>query len=145
MNWTQQHSQNAVAARARKRLTVEPWTEPPGRAPVPRKRRAAITIQIRDHKAGDSLTLTLHRTPWRDHWHCDQGEYSTAQIAATVRHLVHSAALRDLQHGPPLATLCRQPRLPPHPAVETAPAPAATQEAIRVSHHFGTLAAHGQP
>jgi hypothetical protein len=98
MTWTKQHSKNAVAAKARKRIdraTKEPERTPRRRVPVPRKGRAVITIQIRDHEIGDSLTLNLKRSCWRDAWYCEQGFYSTAQVAAAVKHIVHSAALRS--------------------------------------------------
>ena len=97
MTYTKAHSQNAVAAKARQRIaraTAEPAREPRRRVPVPRKRRAIVTIQIRDHWVGDSLTLNLHRTPWPNRWVCEQGEYSTAQLCAAFRHMLHSAACR---------------------------------------------------
>ena len=99
MKWTQQHSRNAVAAKARHRLAraatdVFDSNKTGRRVPVPRKRRAVITIQIRDREIGDSLTLNLHRSPWRNHWFCEQGRYSTAQVAEAVRHIIQSAADR---------------------------------------------------
>lgn len=94
MKWTQQHSRNAVAAKARKRMAPRPWIEPMGKATIPRKSRAAITIQIRDREIGDSLTLNLHRSPWPNHWSCMQGEYSTARIGEAVKHLLNAAARR---------------------------------------------------
>lgn len=85
MRWTKRHSQNAVAAKARRRMALIEWREETaGRAPVPRKRRARFTIQIRDHAVGDSLTLNLHPSPWPHLWFCDQGEYSTAHLAKAI-------------------------------------------------------------
>jgi hypothetical protein len=97
MKWTKAHSRNAVAAKARKRMQqtfddVDRTQQ--RRVPVPRKRRATITIQIRDREIGDSLTLNLHRSPWPNHWLCEQGQYSTAQIGEALKHMLDSAARR---------------------------------------------------
>jgi len=85
MKWTKQHSRNAVAARARKRMADEPapdqWS---GRVRVPRRSRARFTLQIRDHSVGDSLTLNLHRSPWPNRWLCEQGEFSSAKLGRSV-------------------------------------------------------------
>lgn len=88
MNWTKQHSQNAVAAKARRRMNPPGEIEEQARhykVPVPRRRRARFTLQIRDHLHGDSLTLNLHPSPWPNLWRCEQGQFSTAHLAKTVR------------------------------------------------------------
>jgi hypothetical protein len=85
MKWTKRHSQNAVAARVRKRLDEplpERWSA--GRLRLPRRSRARFTLQIRDHAVGDSLTLNLHPAPWPNRWLCEQGEFSTARLARAV-------------------------------------------------------------
>jgi len=84
MKWTKRHSQNAVAARARKRLTPLEADEPARRVPVPRRKRARFTIQIRDHAVGDSLTLNLHPSPWPNLWLCEHGQFSSAHLAKTL-------------------------------------------------------------
>lgn len=86
MKWTKRHSQNAVAAKARRRMN--PMGEPQARryrVPMPRRARARFTLQIRDHLHGDSLTLNLHPAPWPHRWICEQGQFSTAHLAKTIR------------------------------------------------------------
>jgi len=83
MNWTKRHSQNAVAARARRRMApLEPPDSKEESLAVfkPRRRRARFTIQIRDHVVGDSLTLNLRAAPWPNRWLCEQGEFSSAKL-----------------------------------------------------------------
>lgn len=88
MKWTKQHSQNAVAARARKRLesfNVESSTFNVQRSvPRPRRSRARFTLQIRDHAVGDSLTLNLHPAPWRNQWICEAGQFSSAHLGRAI-------------------------------------------------------------
>ena len=60
------------------------WTEPVGKVRVPRKTRARFTIQIRDNKVGDSLTLNLHPSPWPNLWLCEHGQFSSAKIGRAV-------------------------------------------------------------
>jgi hypothetical protein len=97
MKYTQAHAKNAVAARARKRaaraMAIFP-SDKPRRVPKYGKGPAAVSIQIRDWEVGDSLTLTLRRGPWSNRWYCEQGEYSTAQICAALKHILQSAAKR---------------------------------------------------
>ena len=83
MKWTKRHSQNAVAAKARKRMASLEWNEPRSKVRLPRRSRARFTVQIRDHLVGDSLTLNLHPSPWPNRWMCEQGEFSTAHLAKT--------------------------------------------------------------
>jgi hypothetical protein len=84
MKWTKRHSQNAVAARARKRMEPLEIVEARRRVPIPRKSRARFTLQIRDHKVGDSLTLNLHPAPWPNRWLCEHGEFSSAKLGRAV-------------------------------------------------------------
>ena len=84
MKWTKRHSAAAVAARARKRGAPVEWTEPVGKVRVPRKTRARFTIQIRDNKIGDSLTMNLHASPWPNLWLCEHGQFSSARIGRSV-------------------------------------------------------------
>jgi len=97
MKYTQAHSRNAVAAKTRARMARannSAAPQPRRRAPAPRRTRAAITVQIRDNLVGDSLTLNLHKSAWRNHWVCEQGAYSTAQLVAAYKHILQSAADR---------------------------------------------------
>ena len=85
MKWTERHSRNAVAARARRRMAESgPSPERARRTFKPRQPRARFTIQIRDHQVGDSLTLNLHPTPWANRWICEQGQFSTAHLARAI-------------------------------------------------------------
>lgn len=95
MKWTKALSRKAVAAKARKRLerATADWSEPAGpRVRVPRRPRAAVTIQIRDHQAGDSLTLNLVRSPWPNQWLCELGQFSSARLGRTLTLILQSAA-----------------------------------------------------
>lgn len=85
MKWTKRHSQNAVVAKARKRMAPDLATEErPGRCRIPRRSRARFTLQIRDHAVGDSLTLNLHRSPWPNRWLCEHGEFSSAKLGRAI-------------------------------------------------------------
>ncbi len=89
MTWTKLHSQNAVAARARKRIMPTTVSEErPSRCRVPRRSRARFTIQIRDHAIGDSLTLNLHASPWPNRWICEHGQFSTAHLGRAIAHIL---------------------------------------------------------
>jgi hypothetical protein len=86
MKWTQAHSKSAVAAKARKRIEralAEPEWQP-GKSPVPRKTRAVVTIQVRCHEIGDSITLNLHRAPWKNQWLCELGQFSSAHLGRAL-------------------------------------------------------------
>jgi hypothetical protein len=72
--------------------TVELPDEPATRCPVPRKRRARFTIQIRDHGVGDSLTLNLHPAPWPNRWLCEQGEFSSAKLGRAITLILQGGA-----------------------------------------------------
>ena len=85
MKWTKRHAQNAVAAKARRRLAVlEPAPERHNHRCTPRQRLARFTIQIRDHAVGDSLTMNLRAAPWPNQWLCEQGQFSTAHLARAI-------------------------------------------------------------
>jgi hypothetical protein len=81
MKWTVKHSRNAVAAKARKRMT-----EPDFKAEVQhrercRRAKAKWRLQIRDLEHGDSLTLLLYRLPWPARFAGSDGaEYSAAKL-----------------------------------------------------------------
>ena len=94
MNWTKAHSQNAVVAKARKR--IERATNPPPetrrRLPHPRG-RAKWRIQIRDLEHGDSITLTLHRLPWPARYVDMEGQqFSAAKLGKAIRVLLTQGA-----------------------------------------------------
>lgn len=84
MKWNKRHAALAVAAKARKRMADQEWTEPLGKCRVPRKTRARFTIQIRDNEIGDSLTMNLHASPWPNLWLCEHGQFSSARIGRAV-------------------------------------------------------------
>lgn len=90
---TKRHSRNSIIAKARLRRARVPAVAPlPSRCPAP-PRRAKWRIQIIDLEHGDSLTLTLHRLPWRARYIDSQGaEYSAAQIGRAVAALLTHAA-----------------------------------------------------
>lgn len=93
MIWTQRRSKNYVQAKARKRLNPP---EPPEEHPFSTRRqrtKSRITIQIRDHFHGDSLTLSLKRAPWPNRWVCEHGEFSSAHLGKAVRLILQSASL----------------------------------------------------
>lgn len=86
MKWTQRHSENAVRAKARKRLARlhAPVNVGPKRyVPHPRA-KARFTIQITDHKHRDSLTMKLYALPWPDRWIVFNSERSTTQLVRSV-------------------------------------------------------------
>lgn len=86
MKWTKRHSQNAVAAKARKRMAAGEalFAETAQRVPGQRRTRARFTIQIRDNKNGDSLTLNLHESPWDNVWVSAHGVFSSAKLGRAV-------------------------------------------------------------
>lgn len=84
MNWTKEHSKNAVAAKSRLRLSPPDWTQVKrtrNKINV-RRSKAKWRIQIRDLEHGDSLTLLLYRLPWPARYVDAQGkEFSAAKLA----------------------------------------------------------------
>lgn len=93
MKWTQEHSQNAVAAKARRRLAVpDIKVERGGKVFKPRV-RAKWRVQIRDLERGDSLTLRLYRLPWPARYvGCDGRDYSAAAVGKAVAVILREAA-----------------------------------------------------
>ncbi len=65
-------------------MASDPTVGPVWHCPVPRKSRARFTIQIRDHKHSDSLTLNLHPAPWPNLWLCEHGQLSSAKIGRAI-------------------------------------------------------------
>lgn len=92
MKWNKRHSRNAVAAKARKRMTLEVMDDSVSKCKVPRRSRARFTIQIRDHAVGDSLTLNLHAAPWRNQWLCEAGQFSSAHLGRAVTLILQGGA-----------------------------------------------------
>ncbi len=95
MSWTKRHSQNAVAAKARRRL--HPAEPQPERAVAPRRPhprgRAKWRLHLRDLDHGDSLTLTLHRLPWPARYVDTAGQpHSAASVGRAVATLLQHAA-----------------------------------------------------
>jgi ribosomal protein L18 len=92
MRWTKRHSQNAVAAKARKRMAQpEIRREVQARIRV-RRSRAKWMIQIRDLEHGDTLTIRLYRLPWPARYASSEGkEYSAAALGKIVRQMLTSA------------------------------------------------------
>jgi hypothetical protein len=94
MKWTKRHSENAVAAKARRHMADPEATPPPEpRRYVPRPRgRAKWRLQLRDLEHGDSLTLTLHRLPWPARYVDTAGRaYSAADLGRMVARLLTAA------------------------------------------------------
>ncbi len=85
MIWTKRHSQNALAAKARKRMaSIEVKPEKASRVFVPRV-KAKYRLQIRDLEHGDSITITLYRLPWPARYVDGDGcEYSGSMIGRGI-------------------------------------------------------------
>lgn len=100
MNWSKRHSENAVAAKARKRMeraaaVQDAEEKEPHGIFIPKSRkRASVTIQIRENATGESLTFNLKRAPWPNRWACAHGEFSSARIGRIVTELLKSASAR---------------------------------------------------
>ena len=88
MRWTKRHSQNAVAAKARKRVeraTAQIEAGPSRKVAMPRS-KARFQLTIRDWKIGDSITLSLTPLPWRGRFvDSDRNKLNTAQICRMVQ------------------------------------------------------------
>lgn len=91
--WTKRRSQNAVAAkrRRRERDVTEELEWPSAHTYQPPRPWARLTLQIRDHRLGDSLTLKLYATPFANQWSTGSGQFSSAHLAKTVRLILQSA------------------------------------------------------
>ncbi len=94
MNWTKRHSQNAVAAKSRRRVERakrEPEIE--GIRLQRTRRRAKWRLQLRDLEHGDSLTLTLHRLPWPARYVDAAGHpHSAASLGRALTAMLRHAA-----------------------------------------------------
>lgn len=88
MRWTKRHSQNAVAAKARKRMdraTAPTETGPRRKVAMPRS-NARFQLTIRDWQIGDSITLSLTPLPWRGRFvDSEHNELNTAQICRMLQ------------------------------------------------------------
>jgi hypothetical protein len=85
VKWTKQHSQNAVAAKERRRMMPEKVAM--GARPVVRfgvRQKARFTLQLRDHLRGDSLTLKMYPSPWLNRWITSAGSFSSAQFGRKI-------------------------------------------------------------
>ena len=93
MIWTKRHSQNAVAAKARKRMAQrDPEKPPPVKVRV-RRLKAKWTLSVRDEEHGDSFTLKLYRLPWKGRYvGSDHREHSANQLGRMVSVLLTHAA-----------------------------------------------------
>ena len=92
MRWTQKHSRNAVAARARRRMTPPDFSAEARRKIRLPRARARFQLQIRDLKIGDSLTLSLAPLPWRGRFATINHQLlSTHQLTSALAHLLNSA------------------------------------------------------
>jgi hypothetical protein len=84
MPCTTKHSRNAVAAKARNRMAPSLRAERRRRVRIPRWRKR-FTVQVRDHKIGDSLTLSLAELPWRGRFiTSDHTQLHTRQICSAI-------------------------------------------------------------
>jgi hypothetical protein len=92
MSWTKQHSQNAVAAKARRRMSPPPSAPEPRRY-VPRPRpKAKWRLQLRDLEHGHSLTVHLYRTPWPGRWVHDAGGFPLGELFRRLKCAINEAA-----------------------------------------------------
>ena len=91
---TKKHSENLVAAKARKRM-ADPLTElaKETRCKIRvRRARAKWRLQLRDLEHGDSLTLLLYRLPWQSRYADSDGkEHSAAELGSLVSGILTEA------------------------------------------------------
>ena len=57
MGWTLKHSQNAVAAKARKRMAEPDYSREPHRKVRMPRGRVRFTLTLEDHEIGDKMRL----------------------------------------------------------------------------------------
>ena len=92
MVWTQKHSENAVAAKARLRIEhaqAEPKIELHRKVRSSRV-RARFRLQFRDELIGDSLTLSLYELPWKGRFvGANRQELSAAQICRALKAILN--------------------------------------------------------
>jgi hypothetical protein len=100
MKWTQQHSENAVAAKRRKRMAKPDLSSERVRKIRTPRSKARFQITIRDLKIGDSLTLSLHSLPWRGRWFLKDGlwkqgerksDVSTREVLTVMKCILNNA------------------------------------------------------
>lgn len=72
------------------RASAAPPDDRPRYTPPHPRGRAAFVIQIRDLEHKDSLTLRLHRLPWRGRFVCADGEISTARIVKAIAAILNT-------------------------------------------------------
>lgn len=96
MSWTKRHSQNAIAAKARRRIEMAQRPPKSYRRRVYTRRprgRAKWRLQLRDLEHGDSLTLTLHRLPWPARYVDTDGHpHSAASLGRALTAVLRHAA-----------------------------------------------------
>ncbi len=93
MRWTKRHSQNAVAARKRKRLeraNAEPVLEKPGRIYIPRPAKPDFIIRI-ESKRGERMQVSVHR--WGNRLLISDGIKSARQLCRGIELLLTQSAL----------------------------------------------------
>ena len=95
MRWTKQHSQNAVAAKARLRLArAQCFTEAVGslvfaaKVSKPRPSKPNFIIRIED-RFGERMQISVHRLFGRVHI---QGGLSVRQLCRGIEHLLTKSA-----------------------------------------------------
>ena len=92
MKWTKRHSQNAVAAKARKRMRILP--EPAGSVVFagkvfrPRKRKPDFILRLED-RFGDRLQISIHRSMGRVQI---EGGLSVRQLCRGLEQLITKSA-----------------------------------------------------
>lgn len=93
MRWTKSHSDNAVAAKARKRLAESDWKLEVRRKDLLRRSKAKWRLQIRDLEHGDSLTLLLYPLPWPARFVGSDGkEHSASGLGRFISTLLAKAS-----------------------------------------------------
>jgi hypothetical protein len=92
MKWTKQHSVNAVAAKARRRIAPGPALTVPRRYVPHPKPRAKWRLQLRDEEHGHSITVRLYRTPWPGRWHHTAGDFSLDELLRRMKCAINRAA-----------------------------------------------------
>jgi len=93
MKWTVNHSRNAVAAKARKRMTEPDFKIEVQHRERCRRAKAKWRLQIRDLEHGDSLTLLLYQLPWPARYAGSDGrQHSAAGLGRFLATLFTQAA-----------------------------------------------------
>ena len=85
MQWTKRHSQNAIAAKARKRMAEPDFSNETRRKIRMPRGRVRFTLTLEDHQIGDKLRLGLFALPWRGRFVSTDGQQlSAAKILSAV-------------------------------------------------------------